>query len=68
MIKVKAKRAKTKERNDARKHTDEYQARKAMWQGQLFDSNCSVGVKRAKANKRKDRKFEEARGMEGDFD
>jgi hypothetical protein len=66
--KVKAKKARTKERNDARKSTDEYQARKAMWQGQQFDSNNSVEGKRAKTNKRNDRKFAEARGMEGDFD
>lgn len=50
------------------KETDGYQARKAMWQGQQFESDCSVDVKCAKTNKRKDRKFEEAREMEGDFD
>lgn len=67
-MKVKEKKARAKERNDARKELDEYQARKAMWKGQHFESNSSVDVRRAKANKHKDRKFAEAREMEGDFD
>lgn len=69
--KAKERKARAKERNDVRKETDEYQARKATWNavnGQRIEFVSSLDAKRAKANKRKDRKFEEIRGMKSDFD
>lgn len=63
-IKALEKKVRAKER----KESEEYLARKAMWKGEQSTSTVGIGVKRAKENKRKDRKFEQVKETERDFD